>query len=137
MATRDCYEVLGVDSAASVKDIKAAFRKLALKAHPDHGGDAQKFLELKGAFEEAIRKALSNRPEPAPMLGGYDPFADPLYDTYEFFEPENDSIARFERNVLASDCRFCHGLGVRSKLVDPSKGFMGIEERFCICQKVN
>lgn len=137
MSAQDCYQLLGVATSANVKEIKAAFRKLALKAHPDHGGDAQKFLELKEAFEEAIKRALTNRTEVVPILGGYDPFEDALYETYEFFEPENDSIARFERSVLATDCPFCKGLGVRSKLVDPSQGFMGIQERFCICQKVS
>ena len=35
MAKRDYYEVLGVDKSASADDIKKAFRKLALKYHPD------------------------------------------------------------------------------------------------------
>src|SRR5260370_18416563 len=39
----DYYEVLGVDSHASVDTIKAAFKKLALKYHPDvyKGPDAE------------------------------------------------------------------------------------------------
>ena len=32
---RDYYEVLGVDKSASPDDIKAAYRKAALKWHPD------------------------------------------------------------------------------------------------------
>ena len=35
MAKRDYYEVLGVDKNASADDINKAFRKLALKYHPD------------------------------------------------------------------------------------------------------
>lgn len=52
MAQRDYYEVLGVPKTASEDEIKKAFRKLAVKYHPDkEGGDEEKFKEANEAYE--------------------------------------------------------------------------------------
>ena len=52
MAQRDYYEVLGVSKTASEDEIKKAFRKGAVKYHPDkEGGDEAKFKEINEAYE--------------------------------------------------------------------------------------
>lgn len=49
---RDYYDVLGVSKSASADEIKKAFRKLAVKHHPDkEGGDEAKFKEAAEAYE--------------------------------------------------------------------------------------
>ena len=54
MAKRDYYEVLGVNKSASADQIKSAYRKLAVKYHPDKNkGDKaseEKFKEASEAY---------------------------------------------------------------------------------------
>ena len=69
MAKRDYYDVLGVARTASKDDIKKAYRRLAMKYHPDRNKDdadaEAKFKEAKEAYE-----ALSNEEKRA----AYDQF---------------------------------------------------------------
>ncbi len=52
MSKRDYYEVLGISKDASADEIKKAFRKAAVKYHPDkEGGDEAKFKEANEAYE--------------------------------------------------------------------------------------
>lgn len=45
------YEILGVSKSASPDDLKKAYKKAAIKNHPDKGGDPEKFKELAQAYE--------------------------------------------------------------------------------------
>ena len=85
MEKRDYYEVLGVDRNAGEDAIKKAYRKLALKYHPDKNpGDKEaeeKFKEAAEAYEvlsDANRRARYDRfgfEEPGSGgFGGSSPF---------------------------------------------------------------
>jgi curved DNA-binding protein len=54
MSGKDYYKILGVEKTASPEEIKKAYRKLALKYHPDHNKDDKsaetKFKELSEAY---------------------------------------------------------------------------------------
>lgn len=68
MTKRDYYEVLGVARTASAEDVKRAYRKLAIKFHPDKNPDdphaEEKFKELGEAYDVLMdpdKRAAYNR----------------------------------------------------------------------------
>ena len=68
MAKRDFYEILGVSKSAEDKEIKKAYRKIAMKYHPDRNPDdkaaEEKFKEAAEAYEilsDANKRARYDR----------------------------------------------------------------------------
>ena len=48
---KDLYKILGVDKSVDDNALKKAYRKLAMKHHPDKGGDEKKFKDISEAYE--------------------------------------------------------------------------------------
>jgi molecular chaperone DnaJ len=98
MSKRDYYEVLGVNRDAGDDEIKKAYRKLAMKHHPDRNPDnkdaEEKFKEAKEAYEmlsDPQKKAAYDRYGHAgvdPSMGagpgaqGFDGFSDAFGDIF-------------------------------------------------------
>ena len=77
MAKRDYYEVLGVSKGASEKELKSAFRKQAMKYHPDRNADdaaaEAKFKEVNEAYSvlsDDQKRAAYDRMGHAAFQGG-------------------------------------------------------------------
>jgi molecular chaperone DnaJ len=95
MAKRDYYEILGVDRTAEAEEIKKAYRKLALKLHPDKNqGDKtadEKFKEIGEAYEvlnDPQKRAAYDQYGHAAFdrrAGGFPRGAGGFHDPFEIF----------------------------------------------------
>jgi len=50
------WQTLGLESSATLTEIKRAYRARALETHPDRGGTAEDFRKVHSAYESALKR---------------------------------------------------------------------------------
>lgn len=94
---RDPYEVLGVAKNASAKDIKAAYRKLAKKHHPDQNPNDSKAKDRFAAANQAYEIVGDEKNRQAFDRGEIDAEGKQRFQGFEGAAPGGDPFAGFRR----------------------------------------
>jgi DnaJ-class molecular chaperone len=90
----DPYKILGVSSNTSSNDIKKSYRKLALKHHPDRGGDQVQFSKISNAYEILSDPEQRQNYDLQQKHGhnvGYDPNGPTYTNTSSDYDPSSSS----------------------------------------------
>ena len=70
------YKILGVTEQATDEEVKRAYLAMAAKYHPDAGGDAWVFAQVREAYDRILKirsRATSSATQPAPDRNPYRP----------------------------------------------------------------
>lgn len=153
---KDHYKTLGISSTASEKEIKSAYRQLAVKYHPDkNNGDKskeEKFKEINEAYEilgdDTKRKAYDygthkSKPYTPPRPKGRD-----IFSKITITEADAKSGVRRVVKILKKEkckscngegavksrCNFCSGSGSIVKSFTTSNGEHKIKNRCPVCK---
>ena len=112
----DYYSILGVPRNASQDDIKKAYRKLAMKHHPDRGGDTAKLSQINEAYDtlkDPAKRQHYDNPQPQYRFNtqnmngaGMHGFEDMFAQAFGFRQPDMRRRARNQDISLSYTINF-------------------------------
>ena len=116
-AKRDYYEILGLDRNVSDQDLKSAYRKLALKYHPDRNpGDkeaednfkeaAEAYSVLSDSQKRSVYDQYGHQGLEGSGFGGFDDISTSFGDIFENFFGFGGSRQSRSRGKRGSDLRY-------------------------------
>ena len=119
----DPYDILGVPKDASEDVIKKAYKKLAMKHHPDKGGDPEQFKSIQAAYDRIV-KGEQNENEQSAEFNPFDMFRTFFQQqanrqTHDIRISLQQAYAGHELRLRVSDsvpcsacvCNMCRGVG--------------------------
>jgi curved DNA-binding protein len=80
----DHYKTLGIDRTATADDIKKAYRKLAMKYHPDRGGDQAEFQKIQEAYSVLSDLEKKNQYDNPQQFHGPPPGFEEMFRNFSF-----------------------------------------------------
>lgn len=102
------YNTLKIPDNSELADVKKAYKKLALKHHPDRGGELKKFQEIATAYEE-IEKHLT-RPKQNRNIHIFEPNINDIFsndlNTFNFvFNNNNKNTFYSQQHTTVTPCK--------------------------------
>jgi DnaJ-class molecular chaperone len=92
MTLNQAFEVMGITKQSSLKDCKAAYRRLCMEHHPDRGGSHDKFFEIQTSYKKVLEYV--KQPVICEVCTG------------------SGSISKMNGfNTIRTPCQFCNGTG--------------------------
>ncbi len=132
MNQKDLYEVLGVDRKATAREIKEAYRKLALRYHPDRNRDHPEVIEKMKEVNEAYA-VLSNEEKRREYDGMRDRFGSAAYSRFRQNYTEQDIFNGSDIFHIFEEMTRSFGLRgfdeIFKDLADGSGGYRSFEYR--------
>ncbi|CAJ1394168.1 unnamed protein product [Effrenium voratum] len=96
----DCWQVLDLEPGASRDEVKKAFRAKIRTAHPDAGGSAQQFAEVRSAYQAALAEAGTGASK-----SGTGSSAKPGWSIHDFFRWRRQQVQQ-EKAEWEQDANF-------------------------------
>jgi DnaJ family protein A protein 2 len=142
---KDFYKILDINETSSVEEIKTAYRKKALLAHPDRGGNSEEFNKINTAYENLV----NNNPHPQDFFNNI--FGD-IIKQLVFQKHKSPAIVYTHKVTLEDICtrkiiklkvsltKFCNCVDTKYKTCRKceGKGYVSVLKNFGILsQKVN